>query len=49
MATWWDDLGDDELFARLVQRGVVDVAARSLVDHREACRPCRAFIDRTLS
>ena len=35
MSTWWSDLSDDELRARLVQRGVADAAARFLVTHRE--------------
>ncbi|MGH9287321.1 MAG: hypothetical protein ACRD0V_03335 [Acidimicrobiales bacterium] len=35
MSTWWSELSDDELYARLVQRGVDEAAARSLVIHRE--------------
>jgi hypothetical protein len=33
--TWWSELSDDELRARLVQRGVDESAARFLVTHRE--------------
>ena len=35
MSTWWSELTDDELRARLVQRGVDESAARLLVTHRE--------------
>jgi hypothetical protein len=35
VSTWWSELSDDELRARLVQRGVDESAARSLVTHRE--------------
>ena len=35
MSNSWSDLSDDELRARLVQRGVDDPAARFLVTHRE--------------
>ncbi|HET6919129.1 MAG TPA: hypothetical protein VFI46_06655 [Jiangellaceae bacterium] len=35
MSTWWSELSDDELRARLVQRGVDESAARFLVTHRE--------------
>ena len=35
MSTWWSELSDDELRARLVQRGVDESAARLLVTHRE--------------
>jgi hypothetical protein len=35
VSTWWSDLSDDELRARLVQRGVDESAARFLVTHRE--------------
>ena len=35
MSTWWSDLSDDELRARLVQRGVDESTARFLVAHRE--------------
>jgi hypothetical protein len=34
VSTWWSELSDDELRARLVQRGV-DESARVLVTHRE--------------
>ena len=32
----WHDLSDDELQARLTQRGVTDDRARFLVEHRDA-------------
>jgi hypothetical protein len=35
MNTWWSELSDDELRARLVQRGVDESPARFLVTHRE--------------
>ncbi len=35
VSTWWSELSDDELRARLVQRGIDDSAARLLVSHRE--------------
>lgn len=35
VSTWWSELSDDELRARLVQRGVDESAARLLVTHRE--------------
>ena len=35
VSTWWSELSDDELRARLVQRGVDESAARFLVAHRE--------------
>lgn len=35
MAAWWDDLGDDELNARLVQRGIPVDKAQALVANRE--------------
>ena len=35
MNTWWSELSDDGLRARLVQRAVDDSAARFLVTHRE--------------
>ncbi|HZA86838.1 MAG TPA: hypothetical protein VE466_08165 [Acidimicrobiales bacterium] len=35
MSTWWSELSDDELRARLVQRGVDESAARLLVTHWE--------------
>jgi hypothetical protein len=35
VSTWWSDLSDDELRARLVQRDVDESAARFLVTHRE--------------
>jgi hypothetical protein len=35
VSTWWSDLSDDELRARLVQRGVDAAAARFLLTHRE--------------
>jgi hypothetical protein len=35
VSTWWSELSDDELRARLVQRGVDESAARFLVTHRE--------------
>ena len=36
MSTWWSELSDDdELRARLVQRGVDESAARLLVTYRE--------------
>jgi hypothetical protein len=35
VSTWWSELSDDELLARLVQRGVEASAARFLVTHRE--------------
>ena len=35
VSTWWSELTDDELRARLVQRGVDESAARLLVTHRE--------------
>jgi hypothetical protein len=35
VSTWWSELSDDELRARLVQRGVDDSTARLLVAHRE--------------
>lgn len=33
--SWWRELSDDELLARLLQREVREVEARSLVWHRE--------------
>jgi hypothetical protein len=33
--TWWSELSDDELRARLVQRGVDESVARFLITHRE--------------
>ena len=35
VSAWWSELSDDELRARLVQRGIDDSAARFLVTHRE--------------
>jgi hypothetical protein len=35
VSTWSQELSDDELRARLVQRGVDESAARFLVAHRE--------------
>jgi hypothetical protein len=36
VSTWWSEVSDDELRARLVQRGVDESAARFLVTtHRE--------------
>lgn len=33
---WWDRLGDDELWARLVNRGITDYWAHRMVRHRES-------------
>jgi hypothetical protein len=35
VSTWWSELSDDELRARLVQRGVDEPTTRFLVAHRE--------------
>ncbi len=35
MSTWWSELSDDELRARLVQRGLDESTARFLVTYRE--------------
>jgi len=47
-AAWWDDLGDDELLRRLVQRGVRWEAARRLVRDRDREPVARQAISRTL-
>jgi hypothetical protein len=45
VSTWWSDLSDDELRARLVQRGADESAARFLVTHREDPLAARAIAD----
>lgn len=45
---WWDALGDDELLRRLVQRGVQDVVARSLVEGRDTRQAARDRIAKEL-
>lgn len=42
----WEDLGDDELLRRLVQRGMEPGVARRLVDRRETGQAARAIAQR---
>lgn len=48
IAAWWARLGDDELLARLVQRGVHIEIARRLVAARDRDQAARTRIDETL-
>ena len=48
-ATWWDDLGDDELLRRLTQRGVRFQAARQLVRDRDRAELARRLITKALA
>lgn len=49
MGLWWDDLGDDELYVRLVQRDVPVDEARRLADAREHDVQARARIAEVLT
>jgi hypothetical protein len=45
VSTWWSELSDDELRARLVQRGVDESAARFLVTHREDLLAAQVIVE----
>jgi hypothetical protein len=45
VSTWWSELSDDELRARLVQRGVDESAARFLVTHREDLLAAKMIVE----
>ena len=45
MNIWWSELSDDELRARLAQRGVDESAARFLVTHREDPRAAKMIAE----
>jgi hypothetical protein len=46
VSTWWSELSDDELRARLVQRGVDESTARFLVTHREDPLAAKTIVER---
>ena len=45
VSTWSSELSDDELHARLVQRGVDESAARFLVAHREDALAAQMIVE----